>query len=135
MQLGRVERLDEVVVGAGLETADLLLHLALGGEHDDRDVGGLALLGPDLRRDLVPVELGQRDVEEDEVRRLGAPQAESLGAVGRDDDLVPLLLERVLQESLDVLVVVDDEDLGRHRSSARVSRSVTAGLGPPAPRL
>ena len=37
-QLGRVERLDEVVVGTRAEAADLLLHLPLGGEHDDRDV-------------------------------------------------------------------------------------------------
>ena len=37
-QLGRVERLDQVVVGAGPQAADLLLDLALGGEHDDRDV-------------------------------------------------------------------------------------------------
>ena len=44
-QLGRVERLDQVVVGAGAEAADLLLDLPLGGEHDDRDVAGRAFLG------------------------------------------------------------------------------------------
>ena len=117
-----MERLDQVVVGAGAQAADLLLDLALGGEHDDRDVAGRALLGPDLRRDLVAVELGQHDVEEDQVGRLGAPQAESLGAVRRDDDLVALLLQRVLQQSLDVRVVVDDEDLGRHQSSTERRR-------------
>jgi hypothetical protein len=42
-QLGRVERLDEVVVGARAQAADLLLDLALGGEHDDRDVAGRLL--------------------------------------------------------------------------------------------
>ena len=81
--------------------------------------GGL-FLGPDLRGDLVAIELGQGHVEQDQVGRLGPPQPEPFGAVGGDDDVVPLLLERVLQESLDVLVVVDDEDLGRHRSSADV---------------
>ncbi len=80
-QLGRVERLDQVVVGAGAQAADLLLDLALGGEHDDRDVAGGALLGPDLGRDLVAVELGQHDVEQDQVGRLGSPQPESLRAV------------------------------------------------------
>ena len=80
-QLGRVERLDEVVVGTGAQAADLLLHLALGGEHDDRDVRGAALLAADLGRDLVAVELGQLDVEQDQVRRLGAPQAEAFRAV------------------------------------------------------
>ena len=76
-----MERLDQVVVGAGPQPADLLLDLPLGGEHDDRDVAGGAFLGPDLRRDLVAVELGQHDVEQDQVGRLGAPQPEALGAV------------------------------------------------------
>jgi hypothetical protein len=39
-----VERLDQVVVGAGAQAADLLLDLALGGEHDDRDVARVAFL-------------------------------------------------------------------------------------------
>ena len=84
---------------------------------------GAALLRPDLRRDLVAVELGQHDVEQDQVGRLGAPQPEPFGAVARDDDVVALLLERVLQEALDVRVVVDDEDLGRHQSSTDHSGS------------
>ena len=114
-ELGRVERLDQVVVGAGPQAADLLLHLALGGEHDDRDVGVGALFGPDLGRDLIAVELRQHDVEEHQRRTLGRPQAESLGAVTRDDDLVALLLEGVGERPLDVRVVVHHEDLGRHQ--------------------
>ena len=77
---------------------------------------GRALLGPDLRRDLVAVELGQHDVEQDQVGRLGAPEPEAFRAVDGDDDLVALLLQRVLEQALDVWVVVDDEDLGRHQS-------------------
>ncbi len=127
-QLRRVERLDEVVVGARAQAADLLLDLPLGGEHDDRNVAGGALLGPDLGRDLVAVELGQHDVEQDQVGRLGSPQAESLRAIGRDDDVVAFLLERVLQEPLYVRVVVDDEDLGRHQSSMELAGwSMSAG--------
>ena len=50
-------------------------------------------------------------------RLFGTPQAERLGAVGGHDDLVALLLEGVAQQALDVGVVVDDEDLGGHRTS------------------
>src|SRR4051812_3965919 len=124
-QLSRVERLDEVVVGAGTQAADLLLHLLLGGQHDDRHVARVAFLGPDLRGDLVAVELRQHDVEKDQIRRLRAPEPESLGTIRRHDHVVTLLLERVLQESLDVRVVVDDEDLGCHQSSTRVIGSGT----------
>src|SRR4029078_10009870 len=81
-------------------------------------------------RDLVAVELGQHDVEQNQVGRLGPPQAESLRAIGRDNDAVTLLLERVLQESLYVRVVIDDEDLGRHQSSTeRAGWSMSAGWG------
>jgi hypothetical protein len=125
-QFGRMERFDQVVVGTGTQATDLLLDLALGGEHDDRDVAGAPLLCPDLRRHLVAVELGEHDVEEDEIGRLGAPQAESFRAVRRDDDVVALLLEGVLQEPLHIRVVVDDEDLGRHQSSTGLARSGTS---------
>ena len=114
-QLGRVEGLDEVVVGAGPQAADLLFHLALGGQHDDRDVGAGAFLGPDLRRHLVAVELRQHDVEEHEGGVIGAPHPEALRPVAGDDDVVALLAKRVREKPLDVRVVVDDEDLGRHQ--------------------
>ena len=74
-----------------------------------------AFLGPDLGRDLVAVQFGQGDVEQDQRGLLGAPKAETLGAVGRLHDLVAFLLEGVDQLPLDVLVVVDDEDLGGHQ--------------------
>ncbi len=127
-----MERLDEVVVRTGAQAADLLLDLALGGEHDDRHVRGAALLAADLGRHLVAVELGQHDVEQDQVRRFGAPQAESLSPITGDDDVVALLLQRVLQQSLDIRVVIDDEDLGRHQSSMGVAG--VAGLPSAAPR-
>jgi hypothetical protein len=99
-------------------------------------VGATGFLLADLRRDLVPVELGQHDVEQDQVGRLGAPQPEPFGAIPRDDDVVPLLLERVLQESLDVWIVIDDEDLCRHRSSTSgMCRSGGSSTATPAPRL
>ena len=39
---------------------------------------------------------------------------EALGAVAGDEDLVAFLLQGVGQDPLDVRVVIDDEDLGRH---------------------
>jgi hypothetical protein len=110
-----MERLEQEIVRAGTERADLLLDVALGGEHDDRHVAGVHLLRPDARGHLVAVELGQGHVEEDERRALGLPEPDALGSVGGRDCLGALLLERVRQQALDVRVVVDDEDLGRHQ--------------------
>ena len=109
-QLGRVERLDQVVVGARAEGSDLLLHVSLGREHDDRDVGPGSLLGADPRGDRVAVDRLEGDVEQDQRRRLELPQPQALGPVGRDRDVVPLLLEGVLQQTLDARIVIDDED-------------------------
>ena len=74
-QLGLVERLDEVVVRAGAQAADLLLDLLLGGQHDDRDVALAALVGADLLGDPVAVELRQADVEQDQRGLLRLPRA------------------------------------------------------------
>jgi hypothetical protein len=73
-QLGWMEGFDEVVVRAGSQSADLLLHLSLGGEHDDRDMRGAAFFTPDLGRHLVAVQLGQHDIEQDQIGRFRAPQ-------------------------------------------------------------
>ena len=111
-----MERLDEVVIGTGAKTTDLLLDLPLGRQHDDRDVAAVAFLLADLRGDLVAVQLRQHHVEQNEGRILGAPEAEPLRPVGGGDDLVALLLQGVLEQALHVRVVIDHEDLGRHQS-------------------
>ena len=76
------EGLDHVVVGAELETDELVGLLAPGGQHDDRHIRRSA----DLARDLQPVRAGQSKVEDDQVRR---PRAEGgqrrLAATCADD--------------------------------------------------
>ena len=132
-QLGRVERLDQVVVRAGPQGPHLLLHVALRREHDDRDVVARALVGADPRGDRVPVDRLERDVQQDQRRPLELPQPQALGPVGRDRDVVPLLLQRVLQQALDARVVIDDEDFpGQSVLPARCMNQTAASrtLGP-----
>ena len=129
-QLGRMERLDQVVVCAGPQGPHLLLHVPLGREHDDRDVHARGLLGADADGDLVAVEVLQRHVEEDERRDLLLPEAETLGAVTGDDDLEPLLPEGVLEKSLDAGVVVDDEYLSGQSDLLPRHRHDEPALGP-----
>ena len=132
-QLGRVERLDQVVVGARAQRADLALHVAVGREHDDRDVAAGAFLGADPGRDLVAVDAPGPS------RRAGSatatpvchsaqPSAPSDG----DEDLVALLLEGELEEPLHARVVIDDEDLAGHPIS-RIDAARAAGRDRPTP--
>ena len=74
-------------------------------------MGPALFLGPDLLGDPVAVELREADVEEDQRRALRLPQPDRLVPVAGDDDAVARLLQRVLEQALDIRFVVDDEDL------------------------
>ena len=104
---------------------------------------GTELVGADPLADLEPVELGQHEVEHDEVDRLRREAGQRLLAVPGLDDPVPLVLERVREELLDRVLVVDEQD-GRgvgHRGPG-VGRSVAGrpyysqpmAVVPPRPR-
>ena len=82
-ELGQLERLRHVVVCAELEADDDVDRVARGREDHDRDAARLA----DLPADLVAVEPGQHEVEDDEVERLAAEPLEPFSPVGGTGDL------------------------------------------------
>ncbi len=82
LELGEIDRLGDVVVGAGLEPFDLALGRVERRLHDDRDEGqGIASFHPP--RDLDPVDLGHHDVEQDEIGWRLLDLVQRLRAVGR----------------------------------------------------
>src|SRR5262249_55421599 len=85
-QLLALERLDEVVVGTGVEALDARLERVARGEHEDRDVVGRS----QPPRDLDAIELRQPEIEDDEVRVEGGRLVERGLAVAGDAHLVPL---------------------------------------------
>ena len=99
------ERLHEVVVCARLKAAHALELVAAGGEHQDRDVGHVA----DPLQHVPAVELGHRDVEDDEVGPPRVELAQAVAAVLGLLDLRPAAFEERPHEAADVVVVVDDE--------------------------
>ena len=104
-QLLALERLDQVVVGPGVEALDARLDRVTRGQHEDRDVVGLAqALG-----DLDPVELRQPEVEDDQVGEEGVRLVERADPVGRDLDVVALQPQRALEDLGDRLVVLDHQ--------------------------
>ena len=80
---------------------------------------GTWLRGAQPAADLDPVELRQHDVEDDEVEALRGEPVERLAAVARGDDVVALLAQRIGQERLDRLLVVDEQDPSRGFGHAR----------------
>ncbi len=105
-ELVRVEGFGDVVVGAHAEEADLLLGIVDGGEDED----GHVVRGADAAGDLVTAEVGQAEVDEDEVGGVLARLDEAAGAVVGLQGAEAGVLEGQLDEVGDVVVVLDDQD-------------------------
>jgi hypothetical protein len=71
---------------------------------------GRVLLGLEAPAHLPPVELGDHDVEQDQLGADIAGAVDGVGAVAGDDDVVPFLHEVIAEKLRDVLLVFDDED-------------------------
>ena len=117
LQLAQGERLDEVVVGAGVEALDAIVDRVARGEHQHgRPVTGL----PQAPADLEPVEPRHRDVEDDRFGGRGGQPIEGFLAVGGEVDVVPVKRERTLQCCANGRLVVDNQDLHFLRIVPRV---------------
>ena len=120
VELGEVDRLGQVVVGAGGHRPAQRRRVVERGEQDD--VGVRAVVGPDAAHEAGAVEAGHHPVAQDDV---GAGVGEGRPgrlAVGRDGHLVPGSDEDHLQQLARELVVVGDED----PHAAAPSRAPTA---------
>src|SRR5919112_4061621 len=109
-QLPDGERLGDVVVCPELEPHDPVYLVIAGGQHDD----GHVALRPDPPYDLRAVELGEHDVEHNQVRLERLERFQSDLAVTSDLDLEPLALEGMREHLLERRLVVDQKYLARH---------------------
>src|SRR5262249_43378939 len=108
-QFGQPERLGDVVVGARVE-ADHRIHL-VGPRGEDQHRYRVSPR-PDPAADLEPVELGQADVEQDQVDALAQRLVERAGPVRRDVHLVPLAAQGAGQGFGDRGVVLGEQHAG-----------------------
>ncbi len=147
-ELGRRERLRQVVVDAVLEPGDPIERRTAGGEHQDRR-GRRFVVAANRPDDRATVEVGQHQVEHDEGRAVALDGVEGGRPVRRGHDREAVALQVGADEPHDLGVVVDDQDraLGerrvrlRHRVHGRGARlgpcrddPVTpSGLGPARP--
>jgi len=130
------EGLPDEVVGAHLQTEQLVDLLVLRGEKDDGDLGLLAQPSQQFHA----VHARHLDVEDRQIRRRDAEPLERGGPVGVGLDPVAFRLQRQRHGGQDVAIVVDEGDgwhLQRTRDVVMVSASHNApgrrkcGDGPP----
>ncbi len=113
-QLAVAERLGDVVVGAELQTDDLVDLGVPGGDHDDRHGAALA----QATADLGAGQAGHHQVEQDDVGAVALELGQPLLAVGSQEDLEPLLGEHEAQGVPIALLVLDDQDHAHATSSS-----------------
>ena len=116
-QLFVVPGLLDEVFRAGADGFDDVVHGAVGGDHDDGQLG-LALL--DLRQQFEAALAGQGQVEQHQVEVFLLQNAQPLVAVGGHSDRVPLQREQHFERFADGGLVVDDQDAGQAAGKAGV---------------
>ena len=107
LQLLQVERLREVLARPGLHRLDGGFHVAVGGEHDDRERQALAA---HPAQHFHAVGLGHAVVEQHRVGRRVGDCGKGFLAVLGFDDVETLTSERLGQDPPHVLLVIDDQD-------------------------
>ena len=120
MYLLEGERLLDVVLRAGAESAEHLVVDRVGRDHDDRDIP-MDVARADVVAHLETVPAGQHDVEEHEIGPELVVDAQRRLAVGGRSDLVAPVPEGFRQDIDDIGIVVDDENADIH---CRLLRSV-----------
>jgi hypothetical protein len=105
-ELLEAERLDQVVVTAGAEPPHLVVGAVPGCEEDD---GRAAVLLAPAAAHLEAVEVGQHDVEDDQVGLDDLGGVDGLPPARDGVDLVPRVAQRSLEHEPQVVLVVDEQ--------------------------
>jgi len=106
-QFARLERLGQIVVGADLQPPDPVGGMALGGQHQDGDVGG----GPDRLGEIEAVLAGHHHVEDQAIEIDAFDERTRLGRVRRRGDAESARREIALQQATQPRIVVDDKEM------------------------
>ena len=123
-QFFQLERLGQVVVGAEVEAANLVVDGAEGGQHQHM---GLEAVAPPVLQESEAVNLGQHQVEDDGVVLGGAGLEIALLAVVGHIDGETLFLQTLAEDAGERLVVFDEQHT--HSEVSVADRGEVEGRG------
>ena len=118
-QLAAAERLRQIIVGAHFEADDAVDLVALGGEHDDRNVRFRTQRAAERQ----PVLAGQHQIEQDQIDAAVGQDLAHGFAVGGRADAEAILRERTRYQFADLAMVIDDEDVRRARHGGIIEQA------------
>src|SRR5215217_6034079 len=107
-QLLELERLGQVIVGAGVESGYLVQEIVAGGQHEYRQFG---LRSTDTPQDLLAVKPRQGDIEQHEIYHRLPGHSSSVLTVLRADKLVAVGGESAAQGPHERSVIFYEQDL------------------------
>ena len=110
-QLRRAEGLGDVVVGAPVQGLHLVLLVAAGRNHQDRQLRPLA----DRADDVHAVDVRQAQIQHHQIRAVGTDHGEGLAAAVGHDHVVAVAGQDGADKTGDALFVLDDEDFVTNR--------------------
>lgn len=113
MQLARVTRFDDVVVGAGVERGNLGARIAMTGQHDDRQAARLHV-GAQGQQHVDRLALGPRPLHQEQLRHGGQDGRLRLARMADPLNIVSTITQGKRQTLPLCLVVFDQQDLNTH---------------------
>src|SRR6476660_1152973 len=110
-QHAELERLGDIVIGAGFQAEN---GVGIGGlrcEHDDRPLEAAAA---EQLAGLASIDVGKPNIEKHEVHMAVARQLEAFRGIGREQRIELLVQGKLLAQGVaKLIVVIDDQDLAR----------------------
>jgi hypothetical protein len=116
LQLGESKRLGEVVIGAGIEAANAILHAVFGSKEED---GSAMAETTEIAHDLDSIAAGKHYVENEEIERLGLGEIKAVFARGSGADGMIVGLEPVFKCLREFRFILDDKNA--HETNVKLS--------------
>jgi len=114
-QFARIERLWEIVVGAGFESGNAVGVISAGSEHDD----GNLRMETNAAENFAAVENRPHDVEDDDLECLGERFADAGFAVMSGGDSKAIHFEELRERLAECGVIVNQQDRKRFGHGSR----------------
>ena len=106
-QLGRVDRLGEIIIDPGLIAGDFVIHLGFGGKHQNGDIGGFRV-SAQAAGNFITIQVRHHHIKKDYIWDFGVSHLERLGSIVGRQDLISLAFQHQPDQTQGLNVIIYD---------------------------